>query len=73
MERERGDLAEDLEWEVSEWRQAAARAAAAIILRREHQGESVEVLTFVICPAARVDHFLDVWVVCLGWEFRAGA
>ena len=39
MERERGDLAEDLGREVPEWRQAAA--TAAIILGREHRGELV--------------------------------
>ena len=29
--------------------------------------------TLVVRPAARVDHFLDIRVVCLGREFGAGA
>jgi len=62
MERERGDLAEDLGREAPERRQAAARAAAfvGLVLWREHGGELVEVLAFVVRPAARVDNFLDV-------------
>ena len=60
MERERGDVAEDLGRDAPERRQAAGRAAAAIVLRREHRGELVEVAALVICPAARVDHFLHI-------------
>ena len=73
MERERCDLAEDLGWEVPERREAAARAAAAIILRREHQGESVEVLALVVRPASSGNHFLEIPVICLGGEICAGA
>ena len=29
--------------------------------------------TLVVRPAARVDHFLDIRVVCLGGEIGAGA
>ena len=62
MERERGDLAEDLGRDVPERRQATARATAfvGLILWREHGGELVEVAAFVVRPAARVDNFLDV-------------
>ena len=62
MERERGDLAENLGRDVPERRQATARATAfvGLILWREHGGELVEVAAFVVRPAARVDNFLDV-------------
>ena len=76
MERERDDLAEDLGREAPERREAAARAAASVVgrrLRREHGGELVEVATFVVRPAARVDHFLEIRVVSLGGEIGTGA
>ena len=60
MERERCDLAEDLRRDAPERRSAAGRTATGIVLRREHRGELVEVVAFVVRPAARVDHFLDI-------------
>ena len=63
MERERGDLPEDLGREAPERRQATARAAASVSgrrRRREHRGELVEVVAFVVCPAVRVDHSPDI-------------
>ena len=62
MERERGDLPENLGRDAPERRQATARATAfvGLILWREHGGELVEVAAFVVRPAARVDNFLDV-------------
>ena len=60
MERERGDLPQDLGREAPERREAAARAAAfvGLVLWREHRGELVEMEAFVFRPAARIDHFL---------------
>ena len=55
MECERGDVAEDLGRDAPEQRQAAGRAAATIVLRREHRGELVEVAALVVCPAAQSD------------------
>ena len=81
MERERGDLAENLGRDAPERRQAAARAAAfvGLVLWREHGGELVEVLAFVVRPAARVDNFLDILpglirpeLVRVGGEIGAG-
>ena len=76
MERERGDLPEDLGRDAPERRQAAARAAASVVgrrRRREHGGESVEVEASVVRPAARVDHFLEIRLARLGGEVGAGA
>ena len=53
MERERGDLPEDLGRDVPERREAAARAAASAVgrrRRREHRGELVEVVARVVRP-----------------------
>ena len=54
MERERGDLPQDLGREAPERRQAPGRAAASVglVLWREHGGELVEVAAFVVRPAA---------------------
>ena len=62
MERERCDLPEYLGRDAPERRSAAGRAATGIVLRREHRGELVEVVPFVVRPAASVDHSFDIQV-----------